>query len=100
MQHVGGIPGTGRRDHGDGNRFRWMNSPRAPAIGTSRGASATLGDHNSVAVRIMCPPLGGRQLAVSGMTVRTTLPVFCSDSTYVVAATTCSSGYVRSMTAR
>src|SRR5262245_51139704 len=32
--------------------------------------------------------------------VRTTLPVFCPVSTYLVASTTSSSGYVRSMTAR
>ena len=33
-------------------------------------------------------------------TVRTTLPVFCRVSTYRVASTTSSSGYVRSITGR
>ena len=51
--------------------------------------------------------LHGRNLAAGGYAlvghrqrVRTTFPVFCSVSTYLVASTTSSSGYVRSMTAR
>src|SRR4029077_17563666 len=46
------------------------------------------------------PQLPRRHAGPCPSTVRTTLPVFSPVSTYLVASTTSSSGYLRSITAR
>ena len=66
--------------------------PPAPAC-RSRASSTTSGGPNrSRTTAFIVPARRSR--------VKTTFPVFCQVSTYLVASTTSSSGYVRSMTAR